>query len=245
MSLRITLITARRVLGQLISDRRTLALILVVPTVMIALIRYIMDSSPAIFDTVGLILLAAFPFMLMFMTTSITLLRERTSGTLERLFTTPTAKGDLITGYALAFGLAAAVQSSLASLLAYTWLGLDTAGPAWAVVVTAVSTALFGMALGLFVSAFATTEFQAMQFMPVFVVPQLFLCGLIWPRELMAEPLQTVADVLPLTYAVKALHDVQQEASVSSEYWGNVAIVVGATVVAIACGAATLHRRTR
>ncbi|MFC4334560.1 ABC transporter permease [Salininema proteolyticum] len=243
MSARLTFVTAGRVLAQLAGDKRTLGLILVVPTVMIALIRYILDT-PAIFNTVGLILLAAFPFMLMFMTTSITLLRERTHGTLERLFTTPSGKGDIITGYALAFGLAAALQSTIASILAYTWLGLETAGPAWAVVLTAVVSALFGMALGLFVSAFATTEFQAMQFMPIFVVPQLLLCGLIWPRERMADWLQAVSDWLPLTYSVKALEDVQTAASVETAFWGDLGIVVGATVVAIAFGAATMRRRT-
>ncbi|MDA1358849.1 ABC transporter permease [Glycomyces luteolus] len=244
MSLRITFITAGRILRQLLGDRRTVVLILAVPSLMIALISAIMDAAPEAFNSVGLILLAFFPFMMMFMITSITLLRERTGGTLERLMTTPTGKLDLVGGYAIAFGVAAASQTAIAASVAYLFLGLETAGPAWAVFLIAIIASLFGMALGLFVSAFATTEFQAIQFMPVFVVPQLLLCGLIWPRDQMAGWLQGVSDALPITYAVKALTEVQVNAEITSAMWGDVAVVAAAALVATALGAATLRRRT-
>ncbi|WP_100444562.1 ABC transporter permease [Glycomyces xiaoerkulensis] len=244
MSLRITLITAGRILRQLLNDRRTVVMILAVPALIISLISAIMDAAPAVFDQVGLILLAAFPFMLMFMITSITLLRERTGGTLERLMTTPTAKMDLVGGYALAFGVCASLQTAIAATVAYLWLDLDTVGSAWTVGLIAIVTSLFGMALGLFVSAFASTEFQAIQFMPVLIVPQLFLCGLIWPREQMAGWLQGVSDALPLTYAVKALQEVQVSSDLTAAMWGDLGIVAGAVVVATVLGAATLRRRT-
>lgn len=244
MSLRITFITAGRILRQLLNDRRTIVLILAVPSLMIALISAIMDAAPQAFNSVGLILLAFFPFMMMFMITSITLLRERTGGTLERLMTTPTGKLDLVGGYAIAFGVAAASQTAIAATVAYAFLGLETAGPAWAVFLIAIVASLFGMALGLFVSAFATTEFQAIQFMPVFVVPQLLLCGLIWPREQMAGWLQGVSDALPVTYAVKALTEVQVNTEITAAMWGDLAIVAAAVLVATALGAATLRRRT-
>ena len=244
MSPRITLITAGRILRQLLNDHRTVGLILAVPALIIALISAIMHDSPQVFDKTGLILLAAFPFMLMFMITSITLLRERTGGTLERLMTTPTGKLDLVVGYAIAFGVAAAAQTTVAAAVAFLLLGLDTAGPAWAVLLICIVTSMFGMALGLFVSAFATTEFQAIQFMPVFVVPQLFLCGLIWPADQMAGWLQGVSDALPLTYAVKALTEVQLNPEVTAAMWGDLAVVFGAVLVATALGAATLRRRT-
>jgi ABC-2 type transport system permease protein len=244
MSLRITFITAGRILRQLLNDRRTVVLILAVPSLMIALISAIMDAAPDVFDSVGLILLAFFPFMMMFMITSITLLRERTGGTLERLMTTPTGKLDLVGGYAIAFGVAAASQTVIAASVAYLFLGLETAGPAWAVFLIAVVASLFGMALGLFVSAFATTEFQAIQFMPVFVVPQLLLCGLIWPRDQMAGWLQGVSDALPVTYAVKALTEVQVNTEITSAMWGDLAVVAAAALVATVLGAATLRRRT-
>jgi ABC-2 type transport system permease protein len=244
MSLRITFITAGRILRQLLNDHRTVVLILAVPSLMIALISAIMDSAPQVFNSVGLILLAFFPFMMMFMITSITLLRERTGGTLERLMTTPTGKLDLVGGYAIAFGVAAASQTVIAASVAYLFLGLETAGPAWAVFLIAIVASLFGMALGLFVSAFATTEFQAIQFMPVFVVPQLLLCGLIWPRDQMAGWLQGVSDALPVTYAVKALTEVQLNPEVTADMWGDLAVVAAAVLVATALGAATLRRRT-
>ncbi|HEY1093878.1 MAG TPA: ABC transporter permease [Glycomyces sp.] len=244
MSLRITFITAGRILRQLLNDRRTVVLILAVPSLMIALISAIMDAAPEAFNSVGLILLAFFPFMMMFMITSITLLRERTGGTLERLMTTPTGKLDLVGGYAIAFGVAAASQTVIAASVAYLFLGLETAGPAWAVFLIAVIASLFGMALGLFVSAFATTEFQAIQFMPVFVVPQLLLCGLIWPRDQMAGWLQGVSDALPITYAVKALGEVQLHPEVTAAMWRDLSIVAAAALVATALGAATLRRRT-
>lgn len=244
MSLRITFITAGRILRQLLNDRRTVVLILAVPSLMIALISAIMDAAPDVFDSVGLILLAFFPFMMMFMITSITLLRERTGGTLERLMTTPTGKLDLVGGYAIAFGVAAASQTVIAASVAYLFLGLETAGPAWAVFLIAVISSLFGMALGLFVSAFATTEFQAIQFMPIFVVPQLLLCGLIWPRDQMAGWLQGVSDALPITYAVKALTEVQINPEITAAMWRDLSIVAAAALVATVLGAATLRRRT-
>ncbi|RRS00581.1 ABC transporter permease [Glycomyces terrestris] len=244
MSPRITFITAGRILRQLLNDHRTVGLVLAVPALIIALISAIMDEAPQVFDQTGLILLAAFPFMLMFMITSITLLRERTGGTLERLMTTPTGKLDLVVGYAIAFGTAAAAQTAVAATVAFAFLGLDTAGPAWAVFLICIVTSLLGMALGLFVSAFATTEFQAIQFMPVFVVPQLFLCGLIWPADQMAGWLQGVSDALPLTYAVKALTEVRLNPEVTADMWTDLAVVAGAVVLATALGAATLRRRT-
>ncbi len=244
MSPRITLITAGRILRQLLNDRRTVALILAVPALIMALISAIMEDSPEMFDRVGLILLGVFPFTIMFLLTSITMQRERTAGTLERLMTTPTAKMDLVGGYAIAFGTCAAAQTGVAAAVAYLWLGLDTAGSAWAVLLIAIATSVFGMALGLLVSAFAATEFQAVQFMPVLIIPQIFLCGLIWPREEMAGWLQGVSDALPLTYAVKALQQVQASSDLTAEMWGDLGIVAGAAVVATVLGAATLRRRT-
>src|SRR4051812_35343501 len=154
-------------------------MLLIVPTLLLTLMRYVFDSQPAIFDRVGLIMLGVFPFVVMFLITSIAMLRERTTGTLERLLASPMHKVDLLFGYGLAFAFTAAVQAAVAVTLAYLLLGLDTKGSAWAVGGIAIANAVLGMALGLFVSAFAQSEFQAVQFMPAFVLPQLLLCGLI------------------------------------------------------------------
>jgi ABC-2 type transport system permease protein len=242
MSARITLATAARILRQLRHDRRTVALLVVVPTLLLAVLYYMYQGRA--FDRIALIMLGIFPFVIMFLVTSIAMLRERTGGTLERLLTTPLAKVDLLFGYGLAFGLAAAVQAAIATGAAYWLLGLDTAGGAGLVVLIAVVNAVLGVALGLLCSAFARTEFQAVQFLPVVVIPQILLCGLFVPRGQMAGWLQGVSDVLPLTYAVDALIDVGHNVATDATLWRDVVIVAGAALAALVLAAATLRRRT-
>ena len=172
MNARVTLAVAGRVLTQVRRDHRTLAMLLVVPCVLITLLWWMFADLPGdLFDRFGPGLLAMFPFIVMFLVTSVTTLRERSSGTLERLLTMPLGKLDFLLGYAIAFGLLAAVQSTLAVAVSVGLLGLDVAGPVWLLGVVAVADAVLGTALGLLVSAFATTEFQAVQFMPAFVLP--------------------------------------------------------------------------
>ena len=250
MTARVTLATARRVLWQIRHDRRTVALLVVVPVLLLTLLYFMFVNQPtppgvpSTFDQVGLIMLGVFPFTIMFLITSIAMLRERTTGTLERLLTTPLGKIDLLFGYGIAFGLAAAVQASVASGVAYWLFGLETAGATGLVVLIAVADAILGMALGLLCSAFARTEFQAVQFMPVVAVPQLLLCGLFVARDQMAGWLQGISDALPLSYSVEALTQVGAHADPTGRMWRDLAIVIGAVVLALALGAATLRRRT-
>jgi ABC-2 type transport system permease protein len=246
MSPRITWAVAARVLVQLRRDHRTLAMLLVLPCLVLALLWWMFDDtrSGGGFTALGPPLLALIPFVVMFLVTSVTTLRERSSGTLERLLSMPTGKADLLLGYALAFGLVAAVQSGLAVLLSVGLLGLDVAGPVWMLVVVAVADAVLGTALGLFVSAFARTEFQAVQFMPLFVVPQLLLCGLFLDRDLMPQVLGGISDVLPLSYAVDAMTSVSTTDGVGGDLLRDLAVVVGFALAALGGGAATLRRRT-
>ncbi|XVU27440.1 ABC transporter permease [Actinoplanes sp. CA-054009] len=236
--------TCGRILRQLRHDRRTVALLIVVPVLLLSLLYFMYDGAGPTFDRIALTMLGIFPFVIMFLVTSIAMLRERTTGTLERLLTTPLGKLDLLFGYGLAFGLAAAVQGVVATGAAYWLLGLTTTGSAGLVVVVAVLNAVLGVALGLFCSAFARTEFQAVQFLPVVVVPQILLCGLFVPREQMAGWLEAISNALPLTYAVDALLQVGQFAEPTSEMWWDLVIVAGAAVVALVLAAATLRRRT-
>ena len=236
--------TAARVLRQLRRDPRTIALLLVVPCVLVALLKYLFVDTPAVFDRIGGPLLGLFPFITMFVVTSITMLRERTTGTLERLMTLPLSRFDLVAGYGAAFALAAALQATLVSLVAFLLLGLDVAGPPWLIAVLAVGNAVLGSSLGLFSSAFARTEFQAVQFMPAFVLPQLLLCGLFVPQDEMARPLELVSYALPLTYAYDALERVALETSYDWRLALDVAVIVGATALSLVLGAATLRRRT-
>jgi ABC-2 type transport system permease protein len=244
MSVGITLSTSGRIVRQLRHDRRTVALLIVVPTVLLAILYYMYEDVPLVFDRIALTMLGIFPFVIMFLVTSIAMLRERTSGTLERLLTTPLGKVDLLFGYGIAFSVAAAVQGAVATGVAYWLLGLDTAGSAGLVLLIAVVDAVLGVALGLLCSAFARTEFQAVQFLPVVVIPQILLCGLFVPREAMAGWLQAISDVLPLTYAVDALLEVGKSAEATATMWRDVIIVAGAAVLALVLAAATLRRRT-
>ena len=243
MNPRLMVATASRVLHQIRHDRRTVALLLVVPCVLLGLLAWIYNQTP-LFDRLGGPLLGIFPFLIMFLITSIAMLRERTTGTLERLLTTPLRKTDLLFGYGIAFGLAAALQASLACLVAYLFLGLDTKGSPGFVVLIAIGNAVLGVALGLLASAFAKTEFQAVQFMPVVVLPQILLCGLFVARASMVGWLQAISDYLPLTYSVEALEQVGKFTDPNGTMWRDLAIVLGCVVLALVLAASTLRRRT-
>lgn len=244
MSARTTLLSAARILRQLRHDHRTIALVLLAPSLLLAVVYFMFEGQPMVFHRVALVMLGVFPFILMFLLTSVAMLRERTSGTLERLFTTPVGKADLLFAYGLAFGLAATVQAAVTTGVAYGLLGLETAGPMWLVIAIAVANAVLGVALGLLCSAFARTEFQAVQFMPLVATPQILLCGLFVPRDQMAGWLEAVSNVLPLSYSVHALQQVGQQAGVPGVVWSDLAVVLGIVVLALALGAATLRRRT-
>jgi ABC-2 type transport system permease protein len=239
----VTLATTARVLTQIRRDRRTLALILLVPPLLLTLFRFVFDGQPQTFDRVGPPMVGIFPFVSMFLVTSIAMLRERTSGTLERLMSMPIGKLDLLLGYGIAFAALAVVQASLTSLVAFGPLGLDSAGPVWLIVALAVANAVLGMALGLFLSAFAETEFQAVQFMPAVVLPQLLLCGLLVPTDQMATLLYWASYLLPMTYAYDALARATWDA-LDARLVADVLLVLAAIVLSLVLGAATLRRRT-
>ncbi len=244
MSPRITIATATRVLTQLRRDPRTIALLLVVPAALITLIKFVFDHNPGAFDRIGGPLVGLFPFITMFLVTSITMLRERTTGTLERLMTMPLAKLDILLGYGLAFGLVGTAQALITSGVAFGLLDLEVAGSTVVVILLAIGNALLGMSLGLFVSAFAQTEFQAIQFMPALVFPQLLLCGLFVPRDQMAGALEAVSYALPLTYAYDALDRVTSDGSLGGRGTVDVLVTCGVILLGLALGAATLRRRT-
>lgn len=238
----LTFATAGRVLRQLAADRRTLALILIVPCLLMGLLAW-MDVGGRLFTMAGPALLGVFPFVLMFVVTSVATLRERSSGTLERLLASPLGRGDFLVGYALAFGVTAAVQACIVTAFAVWVCGLEVAGPLWWLLLVAIVNAILGTALGLLASAFARTEFQAVQFMPVFVFPQILLGGLLMPRDQMPDVLTAISDWLPLSYVIDAVNAV----SAGDEGWdlGKPLVVIGAvTVVSLGLAALTLRRRT-
>jgi ABC-2 type transport system permease protein len=239
-----TFATFRRILQQLGHDHRTLALIFLVPCVLLGLLRWLYSNNEPTFNAIAPALLAIFPFIIMFIITSITTLRERTSGTMERLMVMPIGKLDLVLGYMFAFGLLACLQAILASTLLLYGLDLTVAGPHWFVVLVAIIDALLGTALGIFVSAFARTEFQAVQFMPAFVLPQVLIGGLLMPLAQMPALLETIARYLPLTYAIDALQQMITHDSVTADAWRDAYVILGFIVGAIVLAATTLRRRS-
>lgn len=243
MTVSITLATTHRILNQFRHDRRTVALMILLPSLLLILLRYVFNTEQA-FSRAAPALLAVFPFAIMFIVTSITTLRERTTATLERLMTLPIAKLDLLFGYAIAFGLVAILQVSVAATISLTWLGMDINGSAWLLLLIAVLDALLGTALGLFASAFARTEFQAVQFMPAIVMPQVLLCGLFAARDQMTPVLDWLSDVMPLSYAVDALTQVTTSSEINGTLIVNLLIVAACALLALILGAATLRRRT-
>jgi ABC-2 type transport system permease protein len=243
MSARLTLATAARVLRQIRHDPRTLGLLVVVPCVLVGLLAWIYRETP-VFDLIGAPLIGVFPFVVMFLITSIATLRERRTGTLERLLAMPLGKGDLLAGYALAFGLLAAVQAVVVTAFSLLVLGLDVAGDAWLLLVVAVAVAVLGTALGLFLSAFAATEFQAVQFLPAFVLPQFLLCGLLVARDRLPDVLHWISDLLPLSYAVDAMRTITSDPHGGADVARDMVVVLAFVIALLAAGAATLRRRT-
>ncbi|GAS90388.1 ABC transporter permease [Mycolicibacterium brisbanense] len=244
------LATTGRILRQLAADHRSVAMILVVPSLVITLMYFMFHDAPhrpgapSPFNNACLIMLGVFPLVVMFLITSITMQRERVSGTLERILTTPLRRFDLLAAYGTAFSIAAAAQASLACVVAFWFLGFSTAGSPLLVFLIAIINAVLGVGLGLLCSAFARTEFQAVQFMPVVIVPQLLLCGIIVPREALPEWLQWISNVLPASYALEALQQVGSHPDLTAVAARDIAVVVGFAALALGLAAATLRRRT-
>jgi ABC-2 type transport system permease protein len=246
VSVRLTLAVAARVLRQLRRDPRTIVLLIVVPCALLALLRWMFDSNRATFNGVGGPMVGMFPYILMFLVTSISMLRERTDGTLERMMSMPIGRADVLFGYALAFSLVGVVQALAAAGVAFGLLGVPIAGSIGTVLVLAIANALAGMSMGLCASAFARTEFQVVQFMPALVFPQLLLCGLFLPVDSLPRALRWIADALPMTSAFDGLQRtvVVGDGLGSGRVATDLAVVAGYAVLLLAVGAATLPRRT-
>jgi ABC-2 type transport system permease protein len=243
MSLRKTLATSKRVLSQLRHDRRTIALIFVVPPALLTILKYVYRAEPTVFDHIAPMLLGIFPMIMMFLITSIVTLRERTSGTLDRLMTMPIAKSDFIFGYAIAFSLLGFLQAVISGGVMLGLLHVTVMGGALPTIVAAVLAAFLGTSLGLFTSAFARSEFQAVQFLPAFIFPQLLVCGLFVARAEMAKPLQWFSDIMPLIYSVDAMKQVTVYSTWTTTLTRDLLVVAGFAVVALILGSATIRRQ--
>lgn len=245
MSVSKALATARRVLKQLKHDPRTLVLLFVIPSLLLTLLKYVFNGQPQMFDGLAPMLLGIFPMVMMFLITSIATLRERRSGTLDRLMTMPVSKLDFVLGYAIAFSVVALLQATITAGVLLGILQVHVLGGTLATIVGAVFAALLGTALGLFSSAFATSEFQAVQFMPAFIFPQLLVCGLFVARDQMAKVLQWFADIMPLTYSVDAMKQVTTQPNWTYTHTKDLVVVAGFTIAALILGSITIRRQEK
>ena len=248
MNLRTYAATVRRVLAQLVADRRTLGLILAVPAALLTLLYFVYRDYPGaatLFNHVAVSMMAMLPMIVMFLVTSVTMLRERGSGTLERLWTTPLHRADLVMGYATAFTLLSLGQSLLLVAVCAWGLGVTLAGSWVWVVLVALVDAFVGVALGLLVSAFSRSEFQAVQFMPLVVGIQLFLCGILVPRGELPRVLELVSRLLPMSWAVNAVNEVRTSDVVTAGLVCDLGVLVATGLVVLAAAPLTMPRRTR
>ena len=243
MSIRKTLATSWRVLSQLLHDPRTLIMMYVVPPVLLVIMKYVFQDQTRVFNHIAPMLLGVFPLTMMFLITSVVTLRERTSGTLDRLMTMPISKFDFIFGYAIVFCGLGLLQSFITGVVMFNVLGVDVLGGFLPTMVAAVLTASLGTALGLFMSAFAESEFQAIQYMPAFIFPQLLTCGLFVARDSMSAPLQWFSNIMPLTYSVDAMKQVTDNSSWTSALTGDLIVVVAFAVGALILGSITIRRQ--
>jgi ABC-2 type transport system permease protein len=238
-----TFSTASRVLRQLGHDPRTVALLFVVPPVLLTILKYVFQGEPQVFNSIAPMLLGIFPMIMMFLITSIVTLRERTTGTLDRLMTMPMTKLDFLFGYAVAFSFLGFCQALISGGVMLGLLHVTVLGGAIPTIIAVVFASFLGTSLGLFLSAFATSEFQAIQFMPAFIMPQLLVCGLFIAREQMAKPLQWFSDVMPLTYSVDAMKQVTMHVSWTHQLSRDLIIVAAFGIAALILGSITIRRQ--
>ncbi len=230
---------ASRVIRQLTRDRRTMALIFIVPLVVMTLIGLSFPET-TVLDYIAPALLATLALFFGFLLTGISFLRERSQGTLERLMASPVSRLDIVVGYLLGFFIFALVQTLIILLFTIYVLKINYHGDLWQIFVFQVIVIVAAVNLGIFISTFARNEFQMMQFIPLIILPQMFLCGLLWPVSQMPEYLQWIAKFLPLTYGVdgiralmlqgKNLLDIGKEIGVLAAYAVGLLILASLTL---------------
>ncbi len=231
-----TLTIAGRTVLQLVRDRRTLALVLLVPLVIASLIGFSLPSK-AILDATLPALLATLILFFGFLLSGIAFLRERSQGTRERLMASPVSTLDILVGYLLGFLLFAMIQTLILFFYSVYVLDAQFVGELWQIIVFEILIGTLAVCLGIFISAFARNEFQMVQFIPLIIVPQVFICGLLFPVDQMPVLLQWLAKFLPLTYAVegirsmmlqgKSLLDIGEDIGVLAAYGLGLMVLAG------------------
>jgi ABC-2 type transport system permease protein len=219
---------------------------------------YLSPDADAL-DVLAPVFLGYFAYFFVFILTGISFLRERIGGTLERLLATPVTRGEIVLGYSLGFGIFATIQvvvlivfalmaidvPALGPIPAFTiGLGVGSTGSPILLFLLALLLALGAVILGIFLSTFARTELQVIQFIPIVIVPQGLLGGIFWPVEQLPDILQPVARVLPVTYAVDGLREVMLRGAdlASSTVQLDLLVLAGVALFFIVVATRTISR---
>ena len=232
---------ASRIMRQLIRDRRTLALIVLVPVVVMTLIGLSFPEGNVL-DFIAPALLATLALFFSFLLTGISFLRERSQGTMERLMASPVSRLDIVVGYLFGFFIFALTQTLIIVLFTIYVLDVHYYGNLWQIFVFQTIVITGAVNLGIFISTFARNEFQMVQFIPLILFPQIFLCGVIWPVEQMPDYLQWLSVILPLRYAVDGLRDIMLAGKNLTDVWFELVVLVGFAAVMSVLAAITLRR---
>lgn len=232
---------ATRIIHQLVRDRRTLVLIVVVPLVVMTLIGLSFPASNVL-DYIAPALLATLALFFSFLLTGISFLRERSQGTMERLMASPVSRLDIVVGYLFGFFIFALLQTLIVLLFTIYVLDVHYSGDLWQIFVFQIVVITGAVNLGIFISTFARNEFQMVQFIPLIILPQVFLSGVLWPVEQMPDYLQWLSAVLPLTYAVDGLRDIMLAGKNLLDVSLELAVLVGFAILTSILAAVTLRR---
>jgi len=236
-----TLTIANRIINQLIRDRRTMALLLLVPLVIASLIGVAVPEK-SMLDYTAPAILAVLIFFFGFLLTGISFLRERSQGTLERLMASPVSRLDIVGGYLLGLLLFALVQTLILFFYMVYVLKISYRGELWQILVFQVLIGIGAVCLGTFFSIFARNEFQIVQFIPLIIVPQIFLCGLLWPVSQMPDYLQWLANVLPLTYGMDGIRAMMLQGKGLLDIGKDVGVLAAYAVGLLFLASLTLRR---
>jgi len=218
-----------------------MALIVVVPLVVMTLIGLSFPEEDVL-DYIAPAMLTTLALFFSFLLTGISFLRERSQGTMERLMASPVSRLDIVIGYLLGFFIFALTQTLIIVLFTIYVLDVNYFGDLWQIFVFQIVVIVVAVNLGIFTSTFARNEFQMVQFIPLIIVPQIFLCGVIWPVEQMPDYLQWLSTVLPLTYAVEGLRDIMLEGQNLIDVWVELVVLVAFAAVTSVLAAITLKR---
>ncbi|MGL4336733.1 MAG: ABC transporter permease [Turicibacter sp.] len=199
------------------------------------------EEETSLFDVMNPILIGVFVFFFVFLISGIGLLRERTTGTLERLMSTPISKIEVVMGYLIGYGIFAIIQTVLVVIFSIQVLDIMLVGSIWHVILINLLAALVALSLGILLSTFASSEFQMVQFIPLVIVPQLFLSG-IFSLEGMATWVQNLAKIMPVYHIADALKGIMYKGWGLTEISGHIMVLVSFAIIFVILNIVSLKK---